>query len=205
MLPSLFQRIRRFVLWYRRSLAAFAAALCVLTVTSVLAPASPVGVPVVVAARPIAAGATVTAADVTTRAVPRELLPVQPVATVDAAIGDTAVVALEAGTIIGKSFLLEAAPVPAGMRLVPVRLPDADIGRIVRAGDRVSVVAPDAAGATKIIAAGLRVAAIPRPAESGGHMQPREQNTLVVLEVPDTSAAEVSMASLQRGLTVVLG
>lgn len=205
MRPSLFQRIRRFVLWHRRSLAAIAAALCVLTVTSALAPASPAGAPVVVALRSIPAGATITADDVTTRAVPPGLVPAQPLTSVDAAIGDTAAVALEAGTIVGRSFLLDAAPVPAGMRLVPVRLPDADLARLLRTGDRVSVVAPDATGTIKIVAAGLRVAAIPRPAESGGHLQPREQHTLVMLEVPDASAAEVSMASLQRGLSVVIG
>lgn len=197
-------KIRRFVLWHRRWLAAVAAALCVLAVTSALSPTLPGGTPVVIAAKAIPAGAQLTAEEVTTKEVPPDLVPAQPLSGTEQATGRTAVVALPAGTIIGSSFLLETTPLPPGMRFVPVRVPDAEIGRLLRTGDRVSVVAPDAGGNSTIIAAGLRVAAIPRQ-DTSGPIQARDQNTLVVLEVPDALAAEVSTASLQRGLSLVLG
>ena len=154
---SLYAKIRRFVLWHRRWLAAVAAALCVLAVTSALSPTVPGGTPVVIAAKAIPAGAQLTAEDVTTRVVPPDLVPAQPPSGIEEAVGRTAVVALPIGTIIGSSFLLETTPLPPGMRFVPVRVPDADIGRLLRTGDRVSVVAPDTGGNSTIIAAGLRV------------------------------------------------
>lgn len=197
-------KIRRFVLWHRRWLAAVAAALCVLAVTSALSPTLPGGTPVVIAAKAIPAGAQLTAQDVTTKAVPPGLVPAESLSGTEEVVGRTAVVTLPAGTLIGSSFLLETTPLSPGMRFVPVRVPDADIGRLLRTGDRVSVVAPDAGGNSTIIAAGLRVAAIPQQ-DTSGPIQARDQNTLVVLEVPDALAAEVSTASLHRGLSLVLG
>ncbi|WP_328970029.1 hypothetical protein [Streptomyces sp. NBC_00239] len=101
-----------------------------------------------------------------------------------------------------------ASPRPAAVRLVsaPVRIADAATVRLLRAGDRVDVVAaggpghPGAeAGRTRLVAAAARVLEVPPP-EPGT----AEAGALVVLSVPRGTARELVGAGSVSRLAVTL-
>ncbi|MFD3545255.1 hypothetical protein ACFWUW_06470 [Streptomyces sp. NPDC058655] len=90
----------------------------------------------------------------------------------------------------------EVKPPPAAVRLVsaPVRIADAATVRLLRAGDRVDVVAAERAGPPRVVAAGARVAEVPRPDAEGG-----DAGALVVLSVPrETARALVGAGAVSR-------
>ncbi|MFD6970705.1 hypothetical protein [Streptomyces sp. NPDC059949] len=88
-----------------------------------------------------------------------------------------------------------AAP-PAAVRMVsaPVRIADAATVRLLRPGDRVDVVAAERAGPPRVVAAGARVAEVPRPDDDVG-----DGGALVVLSVPrDTARDLVGVGAVTR-------
>ncbi len=87
-------------------------------------------------------------------------------------------------------------PPPAAVRMVsaPVRIADAATVRLLRPGDRVDVVAAERAQQPRVVAAGARVAEVPRTDESVG-----DGGALVVLSVPrDTARALVGAGATAR-------
>ncbi|MEU7726993.1 hypothetical protein AB0B78_17380 [Streptomyces sp. NPDC040724] len=93
-----------------------------------------------------------------------------------------------------------AAP-PAAVRMVsaPVRIADAATVRLLRPGDRVDVVAAERAGPPKVVAAGARVAEVPRPEQGVG-----DGGALVVLSVPRNTARDLVGAGAVTRLAVTL-
>ncbi|WP_349637115.1 hypothetical protein [Streptomyces sp. RerS4] len=90
----------------------------------------------------------------------------------------------------------EVKPPPAVVRMVsaPVRIADAATVRLLRAGDRVDVVAAERGGPPKVVAAGARVAEVPVADKDGG-----DGGALVVLSVPrDTARALVGAGAVAR-------
>jgi hypothetical protein len=78
---------------------------------------------------------------------------------------------------------------------VPVRIADAGVARLLRPGDRVDVLA-----ASRVVAAGARVAAVPE--DGAGALE--EDGALVVLAVPRTTAAALTGAAVRAPLMVAL-
>lgn len=204
MWSQLIQRVVRFARWHRRALAALAAAACVFSVVTVFAPPPPIGESVVVAIRTIAAGATINAADVAVKNLPRDSLPADALHASAAAIGKTSIIELGVGAVVTTHAVLGATSPPEGMRYVPIRVPDAELSKLVRVGDRVTVIGVSADGASKILAPSVRVVALPT-ADGGLLTASDTRGTLLMLEIPDPLVPVVATASLQRALSVVLG
>ncbi|MFG2603911.1 hypothetical protein ACGFT2_10230 [Streptomyces sp. NPDC048514] len=93
-------------------------------------------------------------------------------------------------------------PATADLVTAPVRIADAATVRLLRAGDRVDVIAaqdPSAGGGARVVARGVRVTKVPEPMEGAG-----ESGALVVLSVPRASAAHLVGASATARLAVTL-
>ncbi len=143
MLRRLVRSLRRVVLARRRLLAALLAAVAVAAALRVLAPAAVPLTTVPVAARDLAPGTVLTAADLTAATVPRSLAPAR---VVDRPAGRVLTGPLDAGEVLTETRLVgeglaEQAP---GRVAVPVRLPDAGMADLLRVGDRVDLLATDA-------------------------------------------------------------
>lgn len=102
-----------------------------------------------------------------------------------------------------------AAGAAAPVRLVsaPVRIADAEAVRLLRAGDRVDVIAApvlnspagEGASAVRVVARSARVAEVPRPGET----RP-DGGALIVLSVPRATATELAGAGITSQLAVTL-
>ncbi|MFC9733567.1 hypothetical protein ACFWGM_04025 [Streptomyces roseolus] len=102
-----------------------------------------------------------------------------------------------------------AARAPAPVRLVsaPVRIADAEAVRLLRAGDRVDVIAAptvnsprgDGDSAVRVVARAARVAEVPRPGET----RP-DGGALIVLSVPRATATALAGAGVTSQLAVTL-
>ncbi|MDX2296595.1 MULTISPECIES: hypothetical protein [Streptomyces] len=102
-----------------------------------------------------------------------------------------------------------AARSPAPVRLVsaPVRIADAEAVRLLRAGDRVDVIAAptvnsplgDGDSPVRVVARAARVAEVPPPGET----RP-DGGALIVLTVPRTTATELASAGVTSQLAVTL-
>ncbi|MEU0402097.1 hypothetical protein ABZ318_18035 [Streptomyces sp. NPDC006197] len=95
---------------------------------------------------------------------------------------------------------------PAAVPLVsaPVRIADAATVRLLRPGDRVDVIAappptPGREDEARVVAAGARVAEVPRPDASRS-----DGGALVVLSVPRSTAAELAGAGVTSQLAVTV-
>ncbi|WP_125776193.1 SAF domain-containing protein [Antribacter gilvus] len=140
------RRVRR-ALWRRRFVVA--AACCGLAATltvQVLRPAPPPATDVVLLARPVVAGQELVPDDVAVRPVARELVPPGSLTSVADAVGRVAVARLPAGVPMHAALAVEqgiGAHAPPGTVVVPVRLADPAVSGLLRAGDRVDLVAVD--------------------------------------------------------------
>ncbi|MFD4373963.1 hypothetical protein [Streptomyces sp. NPDC058486] len=102
-----------------------------------------------------------------------------------------------------------AARSPAPVRLVsaPVRIADAEAVRLLRAGDRVDVIAAPVANsplggggsAVRVVARSARVAEVPRPGETRS-----DGGALIVLSVPRATATALAGAGVTSQLAVTL-
>ncbi|MEU2507603.1 hypothetical protein ABZ621_23230 [Streptomyces sp. NPDC007863] len=100
-------------------------------------------------------------------------------------------------------------PAPAPVRLVsaPVRIADAEAVRLLRAGDRVDVIAAPVANSplgngdstVRVVARAARVAEVPRPGET----RP-DGGALIVLSVPRATATALAGAGVTSQLAVTV-
>ncbi|MFF5505560.1 hypothetical protein [Streptomyces roseolus] len=99
------------------------------------------------------------------------------------------------------------APPPARLVSAPVRIADAEAVRLLRAGDRVDVIAAPTVnsplgngdGAVRVVARAARVAEVPRP----GATRP-DGGALIVLAVPRATATALAGAGVTSQLAVTL-
>ncbi|ONI90652.1 hypothetical protein ALI144C_02790 [Actinosynnema sp. ALI-1.44] len=156
-----------------------------------------------VAARDLAPGTTLSASDLKLVRAPPAVVPKAALADVSAAAGQVLTGAASAGEPITSARLLG----PANTRLttgspdttaVPVRLADEGVAELLMPGARVDIVAPDQA----VLASGAIVVMV-RSAEQSTSRQ-RDQGRLVVVALPRDVAPRVAAASLAREVTVTL-
>lgn len=193
--------LARAVRWHRRLLAALAAACAVLVSLTVLRPAPAATVDVLVAARALPAGSSLTAGDLRLAHYPPGLVP-------DGALDDPARLAgrvlaspADAGLPLTEQSVVEAGQATRkGELLVPFRVQDPQVLAMVRVGDRVTVVSPGEDGQAVTLASRVRVASVP-PAGDGGQS---DQALLVVSADPETAGRLAAWAGGQ-GLGVALG
>ena len=146
---------------HRRLLAGVLALLAVVLGLQAARPTPPATTPMTVASRDLPAGAVLTAADLTSVAVPPAALPAGAQRQV---VGRVLASGLRRGEpvtdlrLVGPS-LTAGHP---GMVAVPVRMPDADMAGLLRVGDHIRLLATDTQrGGTTVVAPDALVLALP--------------------------------------------
>lgn len=199
----LYRRLRRAVLARRRLIAAVCAALAAALAVRANAAPPPATVTVPVAAHDIAAGVPVRPEDLTTRQFDPGTVPAGLVAAA-AAVGRTTVGPVRMGEPLTDVRLLTGSVLDGypGMVAAPVRIGDPGVVELLRVGDRVDVLAADPqAGSAQVLLTDAVVIAIPHPDDTAPTLT---TGALVVLAVPEQSAARVAAAGVSSFLSVVL-
>ncbi|CAN5329821.1 MAG: SAF domain-containing protein [Nocardioides sp.] len=200
-LPSLTRRVRRFTLRHRRGLAAVCAATAVLFGLESLQPVDSDRVEVVVAARDLDAGGSLTPDDLTTARWPAELVP-------DGVIDPTGMRltgGVRAGEPIVDRRVLDTGMADdlrdRGLQAMPVRIPDATAVSLLRPGSLVDLWATDpATGEVALVADAALVLSVPTaPTDSTGPTG--LPGGLVVLGVPSADVGKVAAAAARLYVT----
>ena len=157
------RRVRRAVLARRRPLAALCVGLAVVAGIEAARPAGPPTVPVTVAAHDLASGRVLGHHDLVVRQVPASLAPV---GSMQHAVGSTLAAPVRAGEPVTDVRLVGPSVVAGypGRVALPVRIADGDAVALLRAGDRVGLVAADPRrGTAASVAVDVPVLSIPQP------------------------------------------
>ena len=195
--------VRHQLLRRRRWIAALLVGASALAGLRAVAPPPPDTVQVLVASRDLPAGARLEAGDLATTAFPTSVAPADRLT--DAAGRVLAAPIGRGEPVTGVRLVGPAlAKAQAGQTVLPVRLPDAGMASLLRAGDEVDLYATDpGTGTARLLATGVTVLATPHdvpegPAGGSG-------GALVVIGVSQSDALEITGASLSQFLTVALG
>ncbi len=188
----------------RRLIAAVLAAAATVSALRTLAPPPADTVDVLVAARDLPSGTRLDDDDVVVRAYPEDLAPA------DAA--GAAVGRVLAGPVGRGEVLTDVRTVGPGLALaepgrtiLPVRLPDAGMASLLRAGDEIDLVATDpGTGASVVVARDVIVLATPADADDGPSAGSGRGSggALVVVGASAEEATDIASAALAQFLTV---
>jgi Flp pilus assembly protein CpaB len=189
----------------RRVVAVLLAAVALILALRPAPPAEPppAAVPVAVAALDLPAGTALSDQDVAVARLPPEVAPRGVVPDAEPLVGRVLAGAVRAGEPLTDARLVGpglTALLPAGRVAAPVRLADLAVARLVRAGDRVDVLAalPDTATA-EVVAAGALVLAAPNASDD---VDPA--SGLLVLAVDPATAGRLAAVATTATLTVSL-
>ncbi|MFQ1003576.1 Flp pilus assembly protein CpaB [Modestobacter sp. SSW1-42] len=170
---------------------------------------APATVPVVVAAGDLPAGATLTDADLAVARLPVDAAPAGAVTDVPQLTGAVLASPLRSGEPVTDARVVGPglwSAVPAGQVAAPVRLADLAVATLLRAGDRVDVLAaggaPDGAPGVQVVATGALVLAVP---STTAEDDAPGSDGLLVLAVPPDTAGRLAAAATSATLTVTLG
>ena len=197
----------RVVSWHRRKLAVLAAVAAVLTAITVAAPPDPPTVQVVRAAVPLAPGSTITADEVRLEQLPESAVPREYVDQVAAVVGRTVVAGVPTGQVLTTQSTLTDHAADPGRVIAPLRLDDADVVSLLRAGDRVDVLSAAGEGGTAaVLVQRARIVTIPTPDSSDGIGLGASDSAgaLVLLDVDLRAATRLAQAAVATRLSVVL-
>ena len=197
------RRARRRVLLHRRLLAAVLAGAAVLTGLRAAAPPPPPTAAVWTAEHDLAGGTRLRETDLVRRDLPPEAVPARSLRRVP--VGRTLAAPMSRGEVLTSTRTLAPGLLAGypGRTAVPVRVADATVAGLLRAGDPVTLVAadPDARAAPAVLAEQVPVVAV--PPERGSALSPTQTGRLVVVAVPDARATEVAARALGGFLTVI--
>ena len=204
---------------HRRLIAAGLVGLAAALTVGALAPKPPPTVLIVTAAHDLAAGETLTAADLRPVAVPPSVVPSGAVFDSALVVGHQLNGALRRGEPLTDVRLDEGLLHRPGDGLVsvPVRLADTQAARLLRTGQRVDVLAantstePGAAPTTAtVVAAGVAVVAIPLVSAATGGLTADpgadvgSEGALVVLATTPLQARQLAQAQVSARLSAVV-
>jgi pilus assembly protein CpaB len=204
--------LRRALGWRRRLLSAGLLAGAMAVALQVLAPPPPATVPVLVAARDLAAGAALTRADLRVAHRPPASLPAGALTSQAAATGRPVSSAVRRGEVLTDVRLAGADSVRGlgdGVVAAPVRIADADSAALLRPGDLVDVLAaatsPGATGdEARLVASAVRVLSAPRPAGGGLGSSVLGEGALLLVATTQATAQRLAGAAVGDRLSVVL-
>jgi len=196
---------------HRRLLGAGLAAAAVAVGLGALAPEPPPSAAVLVAATDLVAGQPLSAEDVRMARYPSEGVPDGALSAPDQATGRTLAAPARRGEpltdvrFLGPGLLAGA---DDGLVAAPVRVADPGIAGLVRAGDRVDVLAAETAvgqgsvsvPAARSVARAVRVLAVPASDASGGFTE----GGLVVVATTPAVAVDLARAAVTARLTLTL-
>ncbi len=187
--------------WHRRGLAAVAAALAVLTGVSAALPPAPATVDVVVAARQLRGGSVLGADDVEIRPVTTGQTPQGATTDSDLLLGRTLAAPVAEGQVL--TALAVVSPrtgVGDGQLVAPVRLADAGVVALLRAGDVVDLIGADEQnGTASVVARSVRVVTVP---DAGGADEADVTGGLLLVAVSATTATDLARAAAVGPLTL---
>lgn len=207
----------RLVRRHRRLLAGMAAALSIGTLGLALQPPEEPTRPVVVAAADLPAGRSLAAGDLVVARVSARVLPVGAFTEIGDLVGEVLVAPLIRGEALGAHRLL-APPdwsLPTDTMPQPVRFTDAAAASLLRAGQRIDVLAASDPGldnpgfaAAELIAADVLVLAAIEPDTGEGLLSSGPASTdssaLVLLAADRVSAMAIAGAQARANLTFVI-
>jgi pilus assembly protein CpaB len=186
---------------HRALLAAGLAAASVASALSVLAPTPAPTVPVLTAARDLAAGSVLTPEDLVQAAVPSALAPEGALPDLASATGRLLAGPVRRGEPLTDVRLLGSALLPPGSQVaVPVRLAEPAVGALLQAGDRIDVLAasPEGGVAAQVVATELVVLSVPALPDAVG------EGALVVVGATRSTAARLAAAAVTGRLSVAV-
>jgi pilus assembly protein CpaB len=197
------RELSRAVRRHRALLAAGLVAAAVATALPTLAPAPLPTAAVVSAARDLAPGAPLVAADLVSVVLPRAAVPAGALTAAGEAVGQVVAGPVRRGETLTDVRLLGAGLLTGGRGLVaaPVRLADPATAALLHAGDRVDVLAAPSDGrptSATTVAAGVQVLAVP------GAGQADPDGALVVLAATPQTAARLAAAAVGSRLSVTV-
>jgi Flp pilus assembly protein CpaB len=200
----LIESLRRAFRRHRRTFAAALLALAVLAALNAVGSRGSGATAVLVAARTIPAGATISASDLSVVSLPATSIAEGAFTDPGQAVGATTVVAIPARQSLTPSVLLanEGMAGPGHVAL-PVSFPAAGTVRLLHAGSRIDVLGANAAGQEfGVVAADVRVGAIADAADPG--LLGGSGSPLVLLEVTSAQAAAIAAALSVSSLSFAL-
>lgn len=198
---------QRAVARHRGLLAAGLAAAAVATGLTVLAPTTEPGVPVLTATRDLAAGMPLTAEDLVATTMPRALVPSGALTEMAGAVGQFVAGPVRRGEPLTDVRLLSSGLLDRGAGgggaaevAVPVRVAEPAVAALVRAGDRVDVLAaaPEAGPAAAVVATGVRILSVPVLGDDTG------EGALLIVAASRSAAARLAASAVTGRLSVVL-
>ena len=188
MIKAVLAPVRRALRWHRRLLAAGFAMVAVYCVLTVLTEPEP-GVRLLVAAREVPAGATLSPADLTVLTLPPEAVPDGALTEPDQALGRTVVAQVPPRAVITTSCLTSTGTLVAPGRLaLPVTLAAAAPVALLRPGDTIDLLGVGSTGVVEVLARGVRVVTITVADQAGGLVAGEDPVVLV-----DLSPAEATL------------
>jgi pilus assembly protein CpaB len=194
---------RRAVSWHRRKLAVLAVLAAVLTGISAAAPDGPPTRTVVRTATGLPGGTRLSSADLRVDQVVAADAPEGAVDDAADLVGRTLSAPAAKGQIMTELTVTSARdPIGRGHVLAPLRLADAEVVALLRAGDIVDVLAADAQSEQAYVAGrAVRVVTVPQPPDpaAGGDAA----GALVLVEVDQETARVLARASVAASLTVI--
>ena len=197
----------------RRLLRALAIGLACLVAIGILRPGARQGQSVLVAARDLPAGLTLQATDLRSKVIPRDLLPLGALRPGAAILGRTITSAARQGEVITDARILSPGLLVGaqGLIVATVRIADSGTVSLLRAGDRVDVLAAtsaDQASTVRTVAALVLVLAVPQgvadSASTGGSSLSSAEGALVVLAVSPDVASLLAKSALTARLSVTV-
>ena len=153
--------------WHRRKLAVLAALAAVLTGLAATTPEGPPTLTVVRASGELAGGTLLDTSDLELAQVVARDAPEGAVVAKEDLVGQRLAAPVAEGQILTPLALVAAgADVARGRVVAPLRLADADLAALLRAGDLVDVIAAgDQAGEASLVAQAVRVVTVPEPVD----------------------------------------
>lgn len=191
---------------FRRPLVGLLAFISVLGALSILRPAPPSSVDLLVAARDLPAGTTLEPADLAPLAFVRDASPPGAIADIALASGRTLSAPMLAGEALTQTRLVDAALWHGAQAYaVPIRLAEADVGGLLSPGMLIDIVR-ESRGEAVVVADGVRVITVPRRptansfAGSGG----AAASSLILVAADRTTAIRLAAAGTDGDLAVIL-
>ena len=192
---------RRAVSWHRRKLALLAVLAAVLTGLAAAAPEGPPTVSVVRAAVALEGGTRLTPDDLEVTDIVVDDAPDGAVADPDLLVGRTLAAPVPRGQVMTERAVVSARASP-GRVMAPLRLADADVTALLRAGDMVDVLAADPqAEQTFVAGRSVRVVTVPARVDPDAGADPA--GALVLVEVDPETARVLARAAVSATLTVI--
>ena len=191
---------------FRRPIAASLAFVTVLGALSVLRPAPPETMDLLIAARDLPAGTVLEPADVTSRAFALDSTIPGAITDVAQASGRTLSAPMAAGEPLTPSRLVDAAmSYDRGTFAVPVRLAEADVAGLLAPGMLIDVVRATR-GTPEVVADGVRVITVPRRPTAGSFIGSAGSaaSSLILVAADRTTAIRLAAAGTDGNLAVIL-